>query len=61
MTDLITSTEVCNILSVSKKTLWVYLNEHKHRKFIKSYKLSHKNVLYCRQSIYEFIAECQSV
>lgn len=61
MNNLITSKEACEILLICRKTLWVYVNTHKHRKTLKSYRLSHKKLHFCKESVFAFLEKCESV
>ncbi|PKF55303.1 helix-turn-helix domain-containing protein [Alteromonadales bacterium alter-6D02] len=61
MQKFITADEACEILKVSRKTLWVYVNEHRHRKALTTYRISHKKLLFCKQSVFNFIEKCKSI
>ncbi|MBT1443438.1 hypothetical protein KJI95_02725 [Shewanella sp. JM162201] len=60
MENRIKPEEAAAVLGVSKKTLWVYATKHKHRKLIKKYVITKKNVQYCQDSLFVFIKQCQS-
>ncbi len=61
MNNLITSKEACEILHICRKTLWVYVNTHRHRKTLESYRMSHKKLLFCKESVIKFLEKCKSV
>lgn len=58
MKNLITPSDASKILNVSRKTLCDYINNHRHRDALKVYRITHKKVLYCRDSVEEFILRC---
>ncbi|QDF74605.1 MULTISPECIES: helix-turn-helix domain-containing protein [Shewanella] len=58
--EFLTPDEVCKILDISRKTLCEYCNKHQLRRYLTVYRLSHKNVRYCKKSVYEFIERCKS-
>ncbi|CAG8998081.1 MAG: hypothetical protein CENE_00012 [Candidatus Celerinatantimonas neptuna] len=58
--DLIKPEEVCRMLDIHRKTLWVWTNTHRYRKLLAPIRLTHRKVFYRRTHILAFIEKCQA-